>query len=504
MKALTISILLLTVISGCASYNPGVFPVGGLSNDVNAQVDNGVKVFINIPDFPANNIFSCDLDTKGIVPAYISITNNSAEHYSFSKKDINYEYLPAVQVAEICGFNVIAYGGIFPPTLVRVNSINNAIKDDYVSKDIPEEATIVPGGNLSGVIFLKKNRTLNMFDIILTNMKTSSKINIGVNITHALTKSNFAFVIGKKYFTQTNLHLSDGNTMYSDNYLNGKIVPLGSVVTIESNAIIAKSSDMTENASAKSASSPKSAVENGISFKTADGKTYTLKRGKHQVKTIEFEMAPELFFGNNSPVNSVQYNGLTDSEKLQIMLGKPQEGMSRELVTYTLGHPVSQESPYFDIVKWSYWISEHQPLYVFFDKDNRVFKVHEGDLIQNQEYAIRVEGQLRTYYGVHKSKVVVDLGPPERTMSDGSNGEILVYDNFVPVKAMAAWITSQTFSSNFRFNNISVGSGSTITSINSGYTESLRVSIYTNQNSLVYLVRCNTTLQEGGAIKYNK
>ena len=117
MKALTISILLLTMIPGCVSYNPGVFPVGGLSNDVNVHVDNGVRVFINIPDFPANNIFGCDLDANGIVPAYISIANNSAEHYSFSKKDINYEYLPAAQVAEICGFNVIAYGGIFPPTL---------------------------------------------------------------------------------------------------------------------------------------------------------------------------------------------------------------------------------------------------------------------------------------------------------------------------------------------------------------------------------------------------
>jgi hypothetical protein len=155
MKALTISVLFLTVILGCVSYNPGVFPVGGLSNDVNVHVDNGVKVFVNIPDFPANNIFSCDLDAKGLVPAYISITNNSAEHYSFSKKDINYEYLPATQVAEICGFNVIKHGGIF---FFRVLSINNAIKDDYVSKDIPEEDAIAPGGNLSGVIFLKKNQ----------------------------------------------------------------------------------------------------------------------------------------------------------------------------------------------------------------------------------------------------------------------------------------------------------------------------------------------------------
>ena len=171
-----------------------------------------------------------------------------------------------------------------------------------------------------------------------------------------------------------------------------------------------------------------------------------MKRGKHQVNTIQFEMTPDLFFGNKNPLNSVQYNSLTDSETLQIKLGKPQEGMSKALVTYTLGHPVSQESPYFDNVKWSYWISEHQPLYVFFDKDNKVFKIHEGELVQNEEYAIRVEGQLRTYYGVHKSKVVVDLGPPERTMSDGSNGEILVYDNFVPVKSMAAWINSQSFS----------------------------------------------------------
>ena len=504
MKILTFSVLLLSLISGCASYNPGVFPVGPLSNNMNVQVHNDVEVFINIPDFPAKNIFSCDLEAHGLMPAYIYIKNNSVDHYSFSKKDINYEYLPAAQAAEICGFNAIVYGGIFPPTLVRVNHINNAIKEDYVSKDIPEEATIAPGENISGIIFLKQNVKLKNIIIILNNIKTNSKNIFEIDKNHALTKSNLAFIVGGKYFTQTNLHLSDGNTIYSDNYLNDKLIPLGSVVTIVEGVINNDKSDTTENAILKSASSPKSVDENAISFKTADGNIYKLKRGKHQVNSIQFERTPEIFFGKNSPLNSVEYSSMTDSEKLQIKLGKPQELMSKTLVKYTLGHPISQESPYFDGVKWSYWISEHQPLYVFFDIGNKVFKIHEGALVQNQEYAIRVERHLRAYYGVHKSKVVVDLGPPERTMSDGSNGEILVYDNFVPVKAIASWINSESFFNSVRFNNISTSSSSTVTTINSGYTESLRVSIYTDQNGSVYLVRCNTTYQEGGVIKYNK
>jgi len=479
MKILAISVLLLSMISGCASYNPGVFSVGSLSNDINVHVDNGVKVYINIPDFPTNNIFSCDLEAYGIMPAYISITNNSLNHYSFSTKDINYEFIPAAEAAEKCGFSVLVSGGIFPPTIARVRSINKAIMNDYLSKEIPKEAIIFPGWNICGVVFLKKNVNLNRINIILNNVTTNSKIKLGVDNIHALTKSNFDVVVGEKYFTQTNLHLSDGNTIYSDNYLDGKLIPLGTGVTIIS------------------------ADKNTIGFKTDDGKTYALERGKHQVNSILFEMTPELFFGKSNPLNSNKYNSLTDSEKFQIRLGIPQEGMSKELVAYALGHPVSQESPYFDGIKWSYWTSDNQPLYIFFDINNKVFNIHNGNLVQNEEYAIRIERQLRTYIGVHKSTVVIKLGPPERTTSDGSGGEILIYDNFVPIKAMAASISSEQFLSHFRSTYFSTTSGVTNTTYNPGYKEYMRVSIYTNQNGSVYLVRCNATLQEGG-IKYQE
>lgn len=476
MRVLAMAVLLLSILSGCVSYKPGVFPVGRLSNGMNAYVDNGLEVYINTPAFPTKNIFSCDLESNGIIPAYISITNNGSHHYTYSKKDINNEYLPAKQVAKKCAFNVFEHGGIFPPTIAIVESVNNDIKDDYASKEIPEEAKIPPGKKISGLIFLKKDMAVNRFDMFFDDITTGAKINLGVDAKNSLTKSNFGVIVGEKYFTQTNLHLSNGNTIYPDNSLDGKILPLGTEVTIMS------------------------ADDNAISFKTDDGKAYVFKRDTQRNESILFEKAPDLFFGKKNPLTSAYYSSLTDSEKLQIKIGKPEEGMSKDLIVYTLGHTGSQKSPYFDNIKWSYRISGFQPLYIFFDIDNKVFKIHEGDLVQNQEYAILIERQLRTYIGAHKSSVVINEGPPERTMPDGSGGEILIYDNYVPVKVAGTVINNEQFYSHYSGTTWGVST----TTVNSGYKESMRVSFYTDQNGLIYLVRCNITRQEGGPVKYEK
>jgi hypothetical protein len=187
-KAISLVLLCVFFVQGCATYRAGVLPSKDVFTYDNRQEKDNLYVAANILDIKeTKRIFQFDLQSKGVQPIYIVIDNRGKQTYEFSKANLNKNALSSQEVAEKCKFSTVGrattYGiaGLFiwplliPAVVDGVGSANanKRIEDDYAYKEITDKARIQPNGMLTGVVFVEKMKPGEDFTMRLLNMETN-------------------------------------------------------------------------------------------------------------------------------------------------------------------------------------------------------------------------------------------------------------------------------------------------------------------------------------------
>ncbi len=170
--------------------------------------------------------------------------------------------------------------------------------------------------------------------------------------------ARMAEVEGKTFYTAANIFYEKPEKINSTNYHKGKILPVGSKVTI----VYAGGRE--------------------IEFKDEKNTRFLLiLKKKHTDDSMTLRRYFDQYFSAEDPLRpGGPYSALTDAEQWDIKNGIIEKGMSRAAVLMAYGYPPSHETPNLKADKWAYWIgSMHgKPLYVYF-KDEHVYKIiNEG------------------------------------------------------------------------------------------------------------------------------
>ena len=171
MKKLTLLLIVMPILFGCASYKARPPPSADVKSFDNYQDQNGLIVGVDFFDkTQSKKLFGVSDVYRKYQPAYIVIDNRTLDTYEFKKRMLNKTTVPADVVADECEFNTAArataYGVVgtflFWPLLIPAvvdgvgsSHANDAMENDFLYKEIKDER-IPPNGLLSGVVFLEK------------------------------------------------------------------------------------------------------------------------------------------------------------------------------------------------------------------------------------------------------------------------------------------------------------------------------------------------------------
>lgn len=186
-KLLSLVLVLMFLLQGCASYRAARLPSSDVSSFANHQNQGGLKVvvkFFNARE--SKKSFGVGKLYRKFQPVYIAIDNRTKTAYEFKKRMLSKQTAPAEEVAKECGFNTVgratAYGvaGLFfwplliPAVVDGVGSsqANVKMEDDYMYKEIKDDR-IQPNGLLNGIVFLDKMKDGETLDIRLSNIDTN-------------------------------------------------------------------------------------------------------------------------------------------------------------------------------------------------------------------------------------------------------------------------------------------------------------------------------------------
>jgi len=157
------------------------------------------------------------------------------------------------------------------------------------------------------------------------------------------------FNTGSVYYLKTNLHAdSTRRQLYSTNYLQATLLPLGSEVTIDS--VSSKKIQFTMVATAQ---------------------TFTYTRDKHLQESFASNL--ERYFGTTDESGAVASMSAEDQEGIKV--GKAMVGMTREGVTLAIGYPPDHATPSLDSPVWQYWKNRWVRSVVTFNDDGIVTSV---------------------------------------------------------------------------------------------------------------------------------
>ncbi len=184
-KAMSLILVGMFLLQGCASYRAGVLPTRDVFLYDNKQEQDGLNVAVDILDAKeTKRVFQFKLQSKNVQPVYLVIDNRSDKTYEFSKANINKQCYSAEEVADKFQFSTAGrattYGvaGLFiwplliPAVVDGVGSANanQKIQDDYAYKAIQDKSRIAPNGMLTGIVFVPNMKPGEDFTIRLTDV----------------------------------------------------------------------------------------------------------------------------------------------------------------------------------------------------------------------------------------------------------------------------------------------------------------------------------------------
>jgi len=151
------------------------------------------------------------------------------------------------------------------------------------------------------------------------------------------------------YYLKTNLHAdSTRRQLYSTNYLQATLLPIGSEVTID--RVSGKNIQFTMVATAQ---------------------TFTYTRDKHLVESFASNL--ERYFGTTDESGSV--SSMSAEDQAGIKAGKAMVGMTRDGVTLAIGYPPDHATPSLETPAWKYWKNRWVSCLVTFNDDGIVTSV---------------------------------------------------------------------------------------------------------------------------------
>ncbi len=157
------------------------------------------------------------------------------------------------------------------------------------------------------------------------------------------------FSTGSTYYLRTNLHADlSRRQMYSTNYLQATLLPIGSEVSIDK--VNAKRIQFTMLATAQ---------------------TFTYSRDKHLQESFVSNL--ERYFGTTDESGSV--SSMSDVDQEGIKAGKAMVGMTKAGVILAIGYPPDHATPSTDSSSWQYWKNRWVTRLVHFDDDGIVTSV---------------------------------------------------------------------------------------------------------------------------------
>lgn len=187
MKKVIGLLVLVILISGCASYRSARLPSSDPESFSNYQDRDNLKVVAKFFDArESKKTFGVGKVYDKYQPVYIAIDNRAKSAFEFKKRMLNKQCVPAEEAAKTCGFSTVGrattYGvaGLFiwplliPAVVDGVGSAqaNARMEDDYMYKEIKDDR-VQPNGLLNGVVFLDKMKEGETLDIRLTNVDTN-------------------------------------------------------------------------------------------------------------------------------------------------------------------------------------------------------------------------------------------------------------------------------------------------------------------------------------------
>jgi hypothetical protein len=149
----------------------------------------------------------------------------------------------------------------------------------------------------------------------------------------------------RDYYTRVNIWYENPEVIYSTNYHEGTMIPLGTKVEI-----------VTEKKSK-------------IVFKTVeDGRSYTIVRMKRHTNITTNALLNQ-YFSRTNIVDSSEYKALPKTAKKSIAAGEIELGMSKEAVLMAYGYPPTHRTPSTTSDRWIYWNQRARNFAVMFSNN---------------------------------------------------------------------------------------------------------------------------------------
>lgn len=196
-KKLKLSVLFsLMLLSSCASYKANTLT--HLSPQAAAYSDQKEGVIIACRAFTKQDCkryLDRDVIKKGFQPIQITIKNDSNRFLIFSKNSIDLPLADAASVADTVHTSTVgratAYGVgalfIWPLAIpaivdgVKSSNANEQLDRDFAAK-VTNDQTIIPSGQLNGLIFVPTESYRESFTLTLVDKDTKEKITFTPNV----------------------------------------------------------------------------------------------------------------------------------------------------------------------------------------------------------------------------------------------------------------------------------------------------------------------------------
>lgn len=172
-------------------------------------------------------------------------------------------------------------------------------------------------------------------------------------------------VIGKAFYITANIWYRKPDKIYSTNYHEGTILPIGTKVRIEQIVERAQGDDPFSGAG-----------EHSIRFVDDNGRSYTMIfKGRHAADDMTIRDLFSQYFSEANPLaEGGAFHSLPPNEQDNVRIGKISPCMSKAAVLMAFGYPPSHRTPTLQDNTWTYWESGKITTTIHF-RDERVIRI---------------------------------------------------------------------------------------------------------------------------------
>ena len=205
-----ISLLMVCMLVGCASYTPTLPRLGHTGPTVRKTVKGDLTLYVEeyVTPEKAEKAFDTDLANEGVLPLMIGLENNGKEPYEIKAGDIfvrGKSLLKGLAPEEVASRaersavgRALGWSLIVPiigipiavaASAIHTNSVNKKIRQDFAAKAFTE-AVVLPNKDYSGFLFFeleegRKDLSGLSLEMRVRNVVTGKSVTIAVPLPAA-------------------------------------------------------------------------------------------------------------------------------------------------------------------------------------------------------------------------------------------------------------------------------------------------------------------------------